>query len=316
MLKEASSGRRSEAPQKDYLSKISRILDDTTKFKKITKNPTDGLKVKMNRLICKNNALAGAPKLPLVEGDHKLGYIYGNVKTHKPNQPLRPLISQIPVVTYKLAKRFHALISPFIPSSFSLKSTKEFFYIIKTTRPLGIIASMDVESLFTHVPINDTVNFICNRLYRSDEIQFPIPEVILRQLLQACTKEVPFYGPEKKKMCVQIDGVAMGSPLDVLFANLYMGSIEEMIFTQHHELKPSIYTSYVDDIFISAGTEDSVSQITEMFKENSSLNFTHEIEIDQKLPFLDTVVYRGTDSFSTEMYVKFRILFKWRQRMS
>ncbi|XP_076030410.1 uncharacterized protein LOC143018709 [Oratosquilla oratoria] len=286
--------------KEDYLSKMSLILDDTTKFKKITRNPTDGLKVKLNRLIPTNNALAGAPKLPLIEGDHKLGYIYGNVKTHKPNQPLRPIISQIPAVTYKLAKRLHALISPFTPSSFSLKSTEEFLDIIKTSRPSGIIASMDVESLFTHVPINETINFICNRLYRSDEIHFPIPEDILRQLLQACTKEVPFYGPDKN-MYVQIDGVAMGSPLGVLFANFYMGSIEETIFTQHHELKPSIYTRYVDDIFISADTENSVSHIIEMFKKNSSLNYTHEIEIERKLPFLDTVVLRGTDSFSTEV---------------
>ncbi|XP_076059521.1 uncharacterized protein LOC143036158 [Oratosquilla oratoria] len=162
---------------------------------------------------------------------------------------------------------------------------------------------MDVESLFSHVPINETINFICNRLYRSDEIQFPIPEDILCQLLQACTKEVPFYRPDKN-MYVQIDGVAMGSPLGVLFANFYMGSTEEMIFTQHYELKPSIYTRYIDDIFISADTEDSLSQITEMFKENSSPNYTHEIEIERKLPFLDTVVHRGTDSFSTEVYVK------------
>ncbi|XP_076068333.1 uncharacterized protein LOC143040785 [Oratosquilla oratoria] len=289
--------------KEDYLSKMSRILDDTKKFKKITINPTDGLKVKLNRLIRTNNALTGAPKLPLIEGDHKLGYIYGNVKTHESNQPLRPIISQIPAVTYKLAKCLHALISPFTPSSFSLKSTEEFLDIIKTSRPSGIIASMDVESPFTHVPINETVNLIFSRLYRSDEIHFPIPEDILRQLLQACTKEVPFYGPDKN-MYVQIDGVAMGSPLGVLFANFYMGSIEETIFTQHHELKPSIYTRYVDDIFISADTEDSVSQIIEMFEENSSLNYTHKIEIERKLPFLDTVVHRGTDSFSTEVYVK------------
>ncbi|XP_076053809.1 uncharacterized protein LOC143032740 isoform X2 [Oratosquilla oratoria] len=52
--------------------------------------------------------------------------------------------------------------------------------------------------------------------------------------------EAPFYGPDGK-MRIQVDGVAMGSPLGPLFANFYMGSIEEKVFNDHPDMQPCIY---------------------------------------------------------------------------
>ncbi|XP_076065307.1 uncharacterized protein LOC143039314 [Oratosquilla oratoria] len=185
--------------KEDYLSKMASILNDTTKFKRISRNPTNDIKTKLNRLIRENNN-SSTTKLPLIEGDHKLGYAYGNVKTHKNGHPLRPIISQTPSVTYKLAKRLNALISPFVPAYFSLKSSEEFLDILKTARSSNIMASTDVESLFTNVGIDDTIDFICQRLYHPEQ-KIAIPEKTLRLLLQACTKEVPFYGPDGNMNC-------------------------------------------------------------------------------------------------------------------
>ncbi|XP_076038131.1 uncharacterized protein LOC143023488 [Oratosquilla oratoria] len=131
--------------KEEYLSKMASILNDTTKFKRISRNPTNDIKTKLNRLICENNN-SSTTKLPLIGGDHKLGYAYGNVKTHKNGHPLRPIISQTPSVTYKLAKRLNALISPFVLASFSLKSSEEFLDILRTAQPSNIMGSMDVES--------------------------------------------------------------------------------------------------------------------------------------------------------------------------
>ena len=96
----------------DYISKMNTILNDPTKFKVITRNPNLSLKSKLNKLIRSNNNTSGSVKLPLIEGDHKLGYAYGNVKTHKQGYPLRPIISQTPTLSYKLAKRLNSLITP------------------------------------------------------------------------------------------------------------------------------------------------------------------------------------------------------------
>lgn len=289
--------------KEDYMRKINTILQDNSKFKKITRNPTQDLKTSLNRLIRNNNKTLGAPKLPLIEGDHKVGYAYGNVKTHKQGSPLRPIISQTPAVTYTLAKRLNDLLAPFTPANYSLKSSQEFIDIIKASQPSPTMASMDVESLFTNVPVEETIGMICNKLYRSEDSPFPIPEITLRQLLSACTKEAPFYGPDGS-MYVQIDGVAMGSPLGVLFANFYMGTLEEKVFTLYPTLKPPIYARYVDDIFINTGSEEDIRHIIEAFKRHSSLSFTHEMEHEERLPFLDVLVHRSALSFQTEVYVK------------
>ena len=290
--------------KKDYIEKMKVILDDSSKFKTITTNPTLDLRTRLNKIIRRNNSIAGFTKLPLIEGDHKLGYAFGNVKTHLPGNPLRPIISQTPTVTYKLAKRLNSIITPYTPSTYSLRSSREFLALLEASRPSGILASLDAESLFTNVPVTETIHFICNRIYHSpNSTPIGIPEDILRELLEACTKEAPFYGPDGK-MRVQLDGVIMGSPLGPLFANFYMGTIEEKIFNDHPSLQPPIYARYMDDIFINVKDNLQVVRLAQLFKENSALNFTYELENNGTLPFLDILVSASSEKFKTEVYVK------------
>ena len=79
----------------DYISKINNILNDKTKFKKIQKNPTKLLKAQVNRLIESVNALSGKQKRNQIICEYELGYIYGHVKTHKAENPLRPIIINV-----------------------------------------------------------------------------------------------------------------------------------------------------------------------------------------------------------------------------
>ena len=179
--------------------------------------------------ISTNNTVGGI-KLPKIVGDYTPGYIYGNPKTHKPGYPLRPIISQIPTPTYSLAKRLNSLLTPYIPSEFSLRATTDFVDVVRRSRPCRSVASMDVEALFTNVPVGETTQIILDTVYRGNSTPLDIPEECLRRLLIACTSESPFYGPHGD-LFVQRDGVAMGSPLGVLYANMYMGTVEERVFS-------------------------------------------------------------------------------------
>ena len=78
---------------------------------------------------------------------------------------------------------------------------------------------------------DETIQMVLDKVYTSQDKQsIDIPEEALRALLHLCTKKAPFT-THKGELYTQIDGVAMGSPLGVLFANFYMGTIEERIFT-------------------------------------------------------------------------------------
>ena len=69
----------------DYISKINNIISDTTKFKKIQRDPTKLLKAKVNTLIDSVKSVCGQHKLNKIIGEYEPGYIYGNVKTHNIN---------------------------------------------------------------------------------------------------------------------------------------------------------------------------------------------------------------------------------------
>ena len=128
-------------------------------------------------------------------GHYSPGYIYGNCKIHKNSQnpPLRPIISQVLSPTYDIAKTLNKLILPYIPNKYAISSTDEFIQTIQSNQNNnGILASLDVENLFTNVPVESTIDIILNYVYRSNQRPLKIPEKILQELLKTCTTEAPF----------------------------------------------------------------------------------------------------------------------------
>ena len=286
----------------EYLQKLDSILQDETKFKRIEHDPTEGLKKKLNKIVEVNNATTNGVKLSRVTGEYRPGYCYGNVKTHKPGNKLRPIISQIPTPTYHLAKKLGALLTPYVPARYSLTSASDFLDILKTSDTRGHMASLDVESLFTNVPVDRTINFILDRVYRDNNTPtLDIPENTLRQLLECCTKEAPFTCPRGNRYC-QVDGVAMGSPLGVLFANFFMGSIENQVFAEMR--KPDIYCRYIDDIFVKVKDEEEIAVLRQRLQDVSGLRFTVEKSSNGTMPFLDVLVKQQETSYDTSVYIK------------
>ncbi|XP_076048070.1 uncharacterized protein LOC143029258 [Oratosquilla oratoria] len=130
--------------------------------------------------------------------------------------------------------------------TYTIASASDFLEILRDSpsNEDAIIASLDVENLFTNVNV-PSISF-SRECTTATTPHLNIPEKSLRSLLEICTKEAPFTWPNGK-MYKQIDGVAMGSPLGVLFANFFMGTIETKFLA---EVRPSIYCRYVDDIFV------------------------------------------------------------------
>ena len=287
----------------DYLSKCSDILQDRTKFKQISRNPVDSVKKRLNDLVSVVNAHVGGTKLDKLIGHYNPGYFYGNVKTHKETNPLRPIISQIPTPTYRVAKQLHSVISPYIPNTYSLRSTEEFIDIVRVNKPEGFIASLDAESLFTNVPVRRTIDIISKYVYQHPDLAPPtIPRNTLEEMLSICTTEVPFMCPEGK-LYVQHDGVAMGSPLGVLFAQAFMAAVEEEAFLAS-EVVPKVYCRYIDDIFVCVHSREKLEKLRLRLQEISGLKFKVEMNEGGKLPFLDVLVDSTSDDYATSVYRK------------
>ena len=259
----------------------------------------------MNRFIASANAVAGHVHFSKIVGEYAPGYAYGNIKTHKPENPLRPIISQVPTPTYKLAKRLNDILQPYVPTGHSIKSVDDFVDILRTNRPSGVLASIDVESLFTNVPVLETIQIILGKVYDNRDPDLPplkLERAILEKLLLACTTELPFRGPDGQ-LYLQKDGIAMGSPLGPLFANFYMSEVEAKTLRDKN-IAPHIYCRYVDDVFVDVRNVEHLEALIEALKNNSSLNFTYELNAQNKLAFLDVLVTAEQNRFVTTVHRK------------
>ncbi|XP_076037506.1 uncharacterized protein LOC143022964 [Oratosquilla oratoria] len=268
----------------DYIDKVESLLQDSSKFLRVNRNPVDDIRKKVAKLINIANAVVDGFKFQNLHGHYKPGYFYGNVRTHKPGHKLRPIISQIPTPTYHLAIQLNDLITPYIPTTHALCSTDEFIDILRNTTPQGILASLDVESLFSSVPVDETIQIIQRNVFNHETLPPPkVPRPILEDMLRACTKEAPFRCPSGK-IYFQVNGVAMGSPLGVLFAQAYMCHVEYSVLSSINP-SPKMYLKNVDDIFIDVDRDEQLDNLKRALEENSCLRFTIEKSLENKIPF-------------------------------
>ena len=205
--------------------------------------------------------------------------MYGNPKIHKDpnNPPIRPTISQIRTPVYDVAKYVNEIIVKYMPKQFIINSTNDFINICKTIDTPTYMASLDVESLFTNVPVDDTVEIILHHVYNNENMRkLTIPKTILKRLLKICTTECPFYSPTGD-LYVQKDGISMETPLGPTFANYYMCEIENNAFATLHS-KQKVYCRYVDDCFLVVDNIHQPEALKRHFGDNSVLKFTTEVK--------------------------------------
>ena len=153
-----------------------------------------------------------------------------------------------------------------------------------------------------NMPIDETIQICLDTLYRSDDIANPgIEESILKKLLLKCTRGVEFSF--NNSMYRQVDGVAMGSPLGPIPANIFLGHCEPRIPEEHW---PEFYRRYVDDTFsIFSGSKIVALRFLDCLNSlHPSLEFTMESEADNRLPFLDALVIRDGRELKTTVYRK------------
>ena len=95
----------------------------------------------------------------------------------------------------------------------------------------------------------------------------------------------------------QKDGVAMGSPLGPILADFFMAMLET------RQLKDTIanfhvYQRFVDDIFCVADSNCDIGDILQRFNTaHESVQFTVEVEQEDRIPFLDVLLTRKCDGF-------------------
>ena len=104
----------------------------------------------------------------------------------------------------------------------------------------------------------------------------------------------------------QIDGVAMGSPLTPVLANLFIRHHEKQWLGNFPGSEILFYRRYVDDTFCLFHSEhDAILFFDYINSRHPNIRFTMEKEAQHKLPFLDVLVDNSDpNSLLTRVYRK------------
>ena len=114
------------------------------------------------------------------------------------------------------------------------------------------MASFDVKSLFTNVPLDEVVIICLEKLYRLGTPS--ISKNNFHKLLKLSTSEVKFTF--NSQMYSQHDGIAIGYPLGPIFANIFMGFIERKVISKYKVA----YFRYVDNCFVLGKNEKEIGE--------------------------------------------------------
>ena len=110
------------------------------------------------------------------------------------------------------------------------------------------MASLYVESLFTNIPLEETINISCFSLFGSEAKINNFSRNDFEKLLRIASQNNLFNFD--RKIYKQTDGVAMGSPMGPSLANAFLCFHEQMWLNDCPEdFKPVYYRRYVDDVF-------------------------------------------------------------------
>ena len=87
------------------------------------------------------------------------------------------------------------------------------------------MGSLDVDSLFTNILLEETIDICANKLSKFTEKVDGLSEIEFKKVLILATKESYFIF--NRKLYKQVDGVAMGSPLGPTLANVFVVHFEK-----------------------------------------------------------------------------------------
>ena len=296
----------------EYNKKMSDILKDVTKFQKIEydeddirKHPTVTEEGRLYRYIYKylRRYIDEKTYKFISPSGSEPGRLYGTVKVHKDNKPMRPIISTIGSASYNLAKFLDNLIKPHINSKHMLNSTSHLIEEINKNQELfhdkHILISYDVESLFTNIPVNETIELAANLVYDKNSTNKPLfgRDVFKKLCLFATSGQFLF----NDQMFKQIDGVSMGSPLAPTLANLFLSHMEQNWMNE--ECSPLYYARYVDDCICVFDDIKKVERFHQFLnRQHKNLKFTVDIG-GNSIAFLDVKI-NITNNLETSIFRK------------
>ena len=237
----------------------------------------------------------------------RLAHLYGLPKTHKATLSMRPILSATGTYNHKLAKWLEEKLKPLSINEYTITDAFDFADEVRnlSVNEDDILVSYDVTALFTNVPLDETINILVNKAFADDWFNktygLNLQKDQLVKLLEIATTNQLFQFDGQ--LYEQTDGVAMGSPLGPLMANVFMCHLEEKL--TRDGLMPHLYRRYVDDTLARMPNTDAATMfLTTLNGLHPSLSFTMELPVDDRIPFIGIEIIKNGTKLETQVYRK------------
>ncbi len=294
----------------EYREKALSLLSDKNTYTVLKSDPTGKTQRDLNAkllLLKKSNIISETTYKMLYSSDGLSPRFYGLPKIHKPEIPLRPIVSFVNSPTYGVSSFLAKILSPVVGNTENtVKNSYHFAEFIrgKTLNADEVLVSFDVVSLFTRIPVDLAIKVARKRLRQdvtlSQRTSMPIEDII--DLLSFCLNTTYFVFDGIYYQ--QVFGTAMGSPVSAVIANLVMEDVEQRALASA-PVRLSFWKRFVDDIISAVSRNDIDILLQHLNSIEPSIQFTVERETNGDLAFLDLNVYRTIEGkLETAVYRK------------
>ena len=286
----------SEPIYKNNISKINEVLESMESEKFITKKQLHFLRANEND---RARTFYLLPKI------HK-----PRAKWPQPNMPEgRPIVSDCGSESYRVSQYIDSFIRPISTRHSSyIKDTYDFISKIRGQKipKNALLVTGDVSALYTNMHIDRTLEVTKNALARYPDSQRPDNHILRLLDITLRNNDFTFNG----EFYLQILGTAMGKSYAPGLADLYLEGFDE---TAKHgfKIKPLLFFRFLDDIhFVWTGSTEELKEFEIYLNSlidgiHINLNYSYE-----KVDFLDTTIYKITDTTTDMDILQTRVFFK------
>ncbi|XP_059226633.1 uncharacterized protein LOC106088415 isoform X6 [Stomoxys calcitrans] len=249
-------------------------------------------------------------------------YLYGVLKTHKENNPCRPICNTRSHYCHPLQKIISHILTKVcneLLSEFNVRDINKVAEKIRSLTPFPDFHfyKLDIENMYPSMDRADIKNavkkLIYHPIYKHKTSMCPN---ILEKMLDLCLGNNTIF-LFNKTYYLQTSGLPQGACDSGLLATILL---DKRLATHHEKIFLSNYVvlcqKYVDD-FLFYGYKDSIEQLKRDITESTKLNYTIEKEekpqyneiingqkLLGKISFLDIDIYRTTHRIYMRVYKK------------
>ncbi len=300
----------------DYIEECHRQLNNQRDYTRLTADPTKSYLRILKKILKKavqENIIDNKISNYLLGSKFKLSKFYCLPKIHKPNCPGRPIINSIDSLTSHISQYvdFHiGSLVPLIPSY--VKDTTDFLSKLESLNSQysfdsnTLLVTVDVKSLYTNIPHNESVTAASNFLNTNAPSYYP-PTSFICTLIKFVLSHN--YFEFNDQLFLQCHGLAMGTKMAPNLANIFMDNFERLFLSQS-SLSPVVWYRFIDDIFmIWSHGRDSLDNFLSTLNSfhatigADTIKFSHEIS-DTSIPFLDVTVSLQNGKLESDLYSK------------